>query len=213
MSECKEGLTPASVASGPPEASRCADGRSARQQQASLGRATRTLRRNGPSRNGTVMASTRVGRMLGAPWSSSAHARCGIGGAWRLQAPTPASIAAVSVGSDHLQCLQTVYDERFAREYGSWRPVVAQVADKFLACGVLDHGFARMRCNACMHEYLLAFSCKCRYFCPSCHAKRLAICWIPRCSRRCRTGGWCSPSPSGSAPTVSTVATCSARSA
>ena len=29
--------------------------------------------------------------------------------------------------------------------------------------------------DACAHEYLLAFSCKCRYFCPSCHAKRLAI--------------------------------------
>ena len=77
--------------------------------------------------------------------------------------------------SDHLHRLQTVYDERFAREYGPWRPVVAQVADKFLACGVLDDGFARIRCDDCAHEYLLAFSCKCRYFCPSCHAKRLAI--------------------------------------
>ena len=76
--------------------------------------------------------------------------------------------------SDHLHRLQTVFDERFAREYGPWRPVVAQVADKFLACGVLEHGFARIRCDACTHEYLLAFSCKCRYFCPSCHAKRLA---------------------------------------
>jgi len=80
--------------------------------------------------------------------------------------------------SDHLHCLQTVYDERFTREYGPWRPVVAQVADKFLACAVLDHGFARIRCDACAHEYLLAFSCKCRYFCPSCHAKRLAICEV-----------------------------------
>jgi len=77
--------------------------------------------------------------------------------------------------SDHLHRLQTVYDERFAREYGPWRPVVAQVADKFLACGVLEHGFARIRCDTCAHEYLLAFSCTCRYFCPSCHAKRLAI--------------------------------------
>ena len=77
--------------------------------------------------------------------------------------------------SDHLHRLQTVYDERFVREYGPWRPVVAQVADKFLACGVLEHGFARIRCDACAHEYLLAFSCKCRYFCPSCHAKRLAL--------------------------------------
>ena len=77
--------------------------------------------------------------------------------------------------SDHLHRLQTVYDERFAREYGPWRPVVGQVTDKFLACRVLDHGFARIRCDACTHEYQLAFSCKCRYFCPSCHAKRLAI--------------------------------------
>ena len=50
--------------------------------------------------------------------------------------------------SDHLHRLQTVYDERFAREYGPWRPVVGQVADKFLACGVLEHGFARIRCDA-----------------------------------------------------------------
>ncbi len=59
--------------------------------------------------------------------------------------------------------------------YGPWRPVVTQVADKSLAFGVLDHGFARIRCDACTHEYLLAFSCTCRSFCPSCHAKRLAI--------------------------------------
>ncbi len=66
--------------------------------------------------------------------------------------------------SDHLRRLQTVYDDRFARECGPWRPVVARVAEKFLACGVLEHGFARIRCDDCAHEYLLAFSCKCRYF-------------------------------------------------
>ena len=77
--------------------------------------------------------------------------------------------------SDHLHRLETVYDDRFVREYGPWRPVVARVAEKFLACGVLDHGFARIRCDDCAHEYLLAFSCTCRYFCPSCHAKRLAM--------------------------------------
>ncbi|WP_434479315.1 IS91 family transposase [Gemmatimonas sp.] len=77
--------------------------------------------------------------------------------------------------SDHLHRLQTVYDERFAREYGPWCSVVAQVAEKFLACGILDHGFARIRCDDCAHAYLLGFSCKCRHFCPSCHAKRLAI--------------------------------------
>ncbi|MSO63446.1 MAG: hypothetical protein EXQ50_15400, partial [Acidobacteria bacterium] len=61
--------------------------------------------------------------------------------------------------------------------YGDWRPVMREVAEKFLACGILAHGFARVRCEAagCGHEYLVAFSCKARYFCPSCHAKRLAL--------------------------------------
>ncbi len=37
---------------------------------------------------------------------------------------------------------------------------MGEVADKFLACGILEHGFARVLCDACAHEYLLAFSCK-----------------------------------------------------
>jgi hypothetical protein len=40
--------------------------------------------------------------------------------------------------SDHLHRLQTVYDDRFACVYGPWRPVVAQVADRFLTL-VLVH--------------------------------------------------------------------------
>ena len=47
--------------------------------------------------------------------------------------------------SDHLQRLPTVDEDRVAREYGPWRAVVGQVADKFLARGVLEHGFARVR--------------------------------------------------------------------
>jgi hypothetical protein len=37
-------------------------------------------------------------------------------------------------------------DERFAPLYGEWRPVVGEVVGKFLACGILAHGFARVRC-------------------------------------------------------------------
>ena len=76
---------------------------------------------------------------------------------------------------DHFHTFATVYDERFAPRWGPWRRVVPDVVEKFLACGILEHGFARVRCDGCRHEYLLAFSCKCRYFCPSCHAKRLAV--------------------------------------
>ena len=76
---------------------------------------------------------------------------------------------------EHFQTFVTVYDERFAPRWGPWRRVVPDVVEKFLACGILEHGVARGRCGGCRHEYLLACSCKCRYFCPSCHAKRLAL--------------------------------------
>ena len=57
----------------------------------------------------------------------------------------PQASPSCRLGSDQLHRLQTVSDERFAREYGLWRPVVAQVADTFLECGVLDHVTAAIR--------------------------------------------------------------------
>ena len=74
----------------------------------------------------------------------------------------------------HFRELCLVWDERFAPTSGDWRGVIPKVVDQFLACGLLEHGFARIRCDTCAPEHLLAFSCKCRYFCASCHAKRLA---------------------------------------
>ena len=53
--------------------------------------------------------------------------------------------------SDHLHRLQTVCDERFAREYGPWRPVVAQVVDKFLALSCT--GFRRGELS-CRRQFL-----------------------------------------------------------
>lgn len=44
----------------------------------------------------------------------------------------------------------------------------------FLRCGVLGHGFARVRCTGCGHGMLLAFSCKRRAVCPSCTGRRAA---------------------------------------
>jgi hypothetical protein len=45
----------------------------------------------------------------------------------------------------------------------------------FTDCGDPNRGFARVYCDACRNEYLLAFSCTRRGFCPSCAAKRGAI--------------------------------------
>ena len=44
----------------------------------------------------------------------------------------------------------------------------------YLRCGILAHGFARLRCTDCGHDRLLAFSCKGRGVCPSCNARRMA---------------------------------------
>ncbi|MDI6791831.1 MAG: transposase [bacterium] len=66
-----------------------------------------------------------------------------------------------------------IYPERFESRYGYYRPVVTEVIYKYLDCGDLSRGFARIRCGDCGHEFLLAHSCKCRYFCPSCHQKRI----------------------------------------
>lgn len=68
---------------------------------------------------------------------------------------------------DNFEMLEQVYDDRFATKYGFFRPYVRQVIHRFLDCGILHNGFARVRCGDCGHEYLLAFSCKRRHFCPS----------------------------------------------
>ncbi len=53
------------------------------------------------------------------------------------------------------------------------RRVEESVIERFLECGDPHHGFARLRCGDCGHGCILAFSCKARYFCPSCHQKRV----------------------------------------
>lgn len=71
----------------------------------------------------------------------------------------PQASPLVRLVSDHLHRRQTVYHDRFACEYGPWRPVITQAADQFRAAGALDHGFACIRCDDCAPEDLLAVSC------------------------------------------------------
>ena len=69
----------------------------------------------------------------------------------------------------HFEELEAVWDDRYANRYGFWRPYTLDVIYRYLDCGDLHNGFARVKCKDCGHEYLLAFSCKRRHFCPSCH--------------------------------------------
>ena len=76
---------------------------------------------------------------------------------------------------DHFETLVQVHEERFQPRYGRLRHAARRAVEKFLDCGVLESGFARVRCDRCRAEFLVAFSCKTRLLCPSCHAKRLEI--------------------------------------
>ena len=55
------------------------------------------------------------------------------------------------------------------------RAVEERAIERFIECGDPHHGFSLIYCDACGHDYLLAFSCKTRYFCPSCHQKRVLL--------------------------------------
>ena len=46
---------------------------------------------------------------------------------------------------------------------------------RFLSCGSLAGGFARLKCEACGEERLVPFSCKRRAVCPSCAGRRMAV--------------------------------------
>ena len=77
--------------------------------------------------------------------------------------------------SRHFDAFLEGYEERYQSRYGFLRPIIPEVVNKFLDCGDLEQGFARVRCDHCKHEYLLAFSCKGRWFCPSCHQKKVQL--------------------------------------
>jgi hypothetical protein len=58
--------------------------------------------------------------------------------------------------------------------HGRYLPAyVTKEFDEYLKCGILEHGFLRVRCEACHDEKLLGFSCKKRGFCCSCGARRM----------------------------------------
>ena len=57
---------------------------------------------------------------------------------------------------DHFEQLEMQWQDRYAQRYGFWRPFVTDVIYRYLECGDLHVGFARVRCQDSGHEYLLA---------------------------------------------------------
>lgn len=70
--------------------------------------------------------------------------------------------------------LETLLAQVKAETGASLPAFVKDEFDAFLECGILAHGFLRLRCAECAHEKLVAFSGKRRGICPSCGARRMA---------------------------------------
>ena len=88
------------------------------------------------------------------------------------QRRTPETTALYAIVRDNLE---TFLDDASARhESGAGYPLfVEQEFRRYLGCGILARGFARLRCPSCGFERLVAFSCKGR-LCPSCWARKAA---------------------------------------
>lgn len=61
---------------------------------------------------------------------------------------------------------EQVYDEQFTVRYGFFRAYVKQVIYLYPDRGIIHDSFARVGYKDSGHEYLLAFSCKCRELLP-----------------------------------------------
>ena len=72
---------------------------------------------------------------------------------------------------EHLNTFLLVADSRGG---GPLPKYVRQEFFRYLECGILGRGFARVRCQDCGHDSVVAFSCKSRGFCPSCCGRRMA---------------------------------------
>jgi len=82
----------------------------------------------------------------------------------------PERTALLAVVRDNLETL--LDDARRRSEEGTGYPAfVEKEFRRYVDCGRLGGGFARIRCPACGHEQLVAFSCKGR-ICPSCWGRR-----------------------------------------
>ncbi len=56
--------------------------------------------------------------------------------------------------SEHFSEFESVYEERYQNKFGVLRDVVREVVYKYLGCGDLRKGFARIKCKDCNHEVI-----------------------------------------------------------
>src|SRR5207248_7586343 len=84
------------------------------------------------------------------------------------QGHRPGAPPLYAIVRDHLHGFERFAEERYAAPLPRY---VLRSFRSYLRCGLLEHGFLRVRCDTCRKDRLVAFSCKRRGPCPSCAAR------------------------------------------
>ncbi len=92
-------------------------------------------------------------------------------GVYRRRHPEGTPLYAVV--NENLESFLDEYDHRLFERFGPLTDEARRALRDYTTCGVLQYGFARIRCDCCGEERLLAFSCQRRGFFPSCMQKRV----------------------------------------
>ena len=95
------------------------------------------------------------------------------GGVYKRRTPEKSDLYRIAY--QHFEEYEKIYPERYEEEYGYFRKIITATICKYLDCGIMENGFARIRCPDCGYDFFVAFSCKTRFFCPSCAEKRTLI--------------------------------------
>jgi len=91
-----------------------------------------------------------------------------LGSGYRRREPEKSVLHAIV--RDHLE---TFLAEPLQHDGDGYPVFLEREFRRYLDCGLLARGFARLRCPKCRFERLVAFSCKGR-LCPSCTGRRMA---------------------------------------
>ena len=55
--------------------------------------------------------------------------------------------------------VKLVWEERFEKRYGFWKGLWDSAVARYLDCGIIERGFARVVCGKCAEEFLVALNC------------------------------------------------------
>ena len=90
-------------------------------------------------------------------------------GAYERHRPETTTLYAVV--RDNVETLYAAVASGF--EGAALPPFVRRELEGYLDCGLLCRGFARLKCESCAEQHLVAFACKGRGICPSCVGRRM----------------------------------------